>query len=199
MRDAGVFSTLVLKSGYWQIPLDPDNEKYTAFATPTGGTFQFRVIAFGLYGAPGTSQRLMSQETLIGYIGRFCKVYIDDIFLYSWNMKNRLWHLTLVIDRLHLYGWTVNVEKRHFGVKHLEYQGYVVTVAGNDANPSYVVAIAKTLPITTKKQLQSLLGTCNWLKEYVPHFAILIAPLTDLTENKKFSVDRSSTESIRGR
>ncbi|CAB0037208.1 unnamed protein product [Trichogramma brassicae] len=44
LGEATVFSTLDLKSGYWQIPMAPEAGKYTAFTTPTGGAYQFRVM-----------------------------------------------------------------------------------------------------------------------------------------------------------
>ncbi|CAB0041770.1 unnamed protein product [Trichogramma brassicae] len=42
LGDAQVFTTLDLKSGYWQIPMDEEAKPYTAFTTPTGRTYQFR-------------------------------------------------------------------------------------------------------------------------------------------------------------
>ena len=48
VKDVGtakIFTTLDLKHGYWQIPLTERAKSCTAFATPDGGLYQWRVMA----------------------------------------------------------------------------------------------------------------------------------------------------------
>ena len=68
-----VFSTLSAKSGYWQIPMDPQSAVKTAFTTRMA-CMSFTVMPFGLSNAPATFQRLM-QRILAG----ICSVYIDNM------------------------------------------------------------------------------------------------------------------------
>ena len=52
---AQVFSVLDLRSGFWQIPLDPETKHKTAFVTHHG-IFQFNRLPFGLRNAPTLSK-----------------------------------------------------------------------------------------------------------------------------------------------
>jgi len=47
MKDASIFTTLDLKSGYWQIPVDKADRPKTAFAC-SEGQYQFKRMPFGL-------------------------------------------------------------------------------------------------------------------------------------------------------
>lgn len=68
------FTSLDAAMGYWQIPVHPDDVKYTAVITQAG-LFEFVRMPFGLSNAPATYQRLM--DTILAEVIRegFCCVY----------------------------------------------------------------------------------------------------------------------------
>ncbi|GES85709.1 retroviral-like aspartic protease 1 [Rhizophagus clarus] len=70
------FTTLDLASGYWQIKVKAEDQEKTAFITKFG-TYEFKVIPFGLCNAPATFQRTM--DRVLGNLkGKFVMVYLDD-------------------------------------------------------------------------------------------------------------------------
>jgi Reverse transcriptase (RNA-dependent DNA polymerase) len=58
LQDSSWFSTLDLRSGFWQVRLNPCDADKPAFITRRG-CFRFKVLSFGLVGATSTFQRLM--------------------------------------------------------------------------------------------------------------------------------------------
>jgi len=61
LREARYISSLDLKDGYGQIPLEKSSRQYTAFTVPDKGLFQWRVMPFGLHSASATLQRVLDQ------------------------------------------------------------------------------------------------------------------------------------------
>jgi hypothetical protein len=54
-----IFTTLDLTSGFWQMQLDEDLQKLTAFTIPVKGQFHWIRSLMGLLGCPASFQRLM--------------------------------------------------------------------------------------------------------------------------------------------
>lgn len=80
----------------------------TAFATPDSAAYEFNVMPFGLEDAPTTFQKLMAQDVLVGYLRKLAIAYLDDIIIYSRNLKEYKRHLQLVMERLEQHGLRLN-------------------------------------------------------------------------------------------
>lgn len=178
--DSTVFTTLDLKNGYWQVPLHPDSRDYTAFSDTEGVNYRFKVMPFGLKNATGTFQTLMSRTVLHGLINECCRVYLDDIIIYSKNREEHLGHLDLVLERLSLHGLTCALKKCSFGRNQVQYLGHTITPGRNETQSNHIEAIQSAPTPTSRKDLQRFLGVCGWVREYVPHYSEITAPLTNL-------------------
>ena len=76
------YSIIDLKSGYWQVKVNPEDREKTAFSVPGGGHWNFEVMPFGLCNAGATFQRLM-EKILSNLFWKICMVYLDDIIVLS--------------------------------------------------------------------------------------------------------------------
>ena len=54
LHGARWLSTLDLKSGYWQVPIQERDKEKTAFHTSSGQLFEFDQVPYGLCNAPAT-------------------------------------------------------------------------------------------------------------------------------------------------
>ncbi len=104
-----MFSTLDLKSGYWQMEMETDSIHKTAFVT-SAGLFEFLQLPFGLKNGAASFQRLM-EHILRAFKLRCCLVYIDDVVMYSQNELEHLQHLNQVFKCLHDAGLTFNLKQ----------------------------------------------------------------------------------------
>ena len=82
LHGARWFSTLDLKSGYWQVPIMERDKEKTAFRTSSGQLYEFNQVPFGLCNAPATFSRLMDR-VLSGLHRETCFFYLDDIIVFS--------------------------------------------------------------------------------------------------------------------
>ncbi len=93
-----MFSTIDIKSAFWEVELHEVSKDMTAFFTPTGH-YRFKRMPFGLTNSPLTYMRLMN-TVLHGLIGNTANVFLDDILIVSPTKEEHFKKLDLVFSRL---------------------------------------------------------------------------------------------------
>ena len=182
---AKFLTTLDLARGYWQVPMVPGSREKTAFVTEQG-LFQFTVMPFGLQGAPATFQRMM--DRLIAGMGGFCAAYLDDLVVYSESWEEHLQHLGRVLSCLREAGLTAKPSKCQFAMDQCVYLGHMVGNGTVRPEVSKVEAVQRWPVPETKKQVRAFLGLTGYYRKFIPQYASVAAPLTDLT--RKFAPTR---------
>ena len=92
-----------LRSGFWQVAIDPRDADKTAFVTRKG-QFRFRVLTFGLANSPSIFQRLMNM-VLAGLNWDVCLVYIDDVIVMGKSFEDHVRNVAQVFQRLRQAGF----------------------------------------------------------------------------------------------
>ena len=104
------FSTLDLKSGYWQVELEKEANPLTAFTVGPLGFWECKCMPLGLTNAPATFQRLM--ESCLGELHlNWCIIYLDDIIVFSRIPKEHIHRLRAVFEKLKAAGFEIKALK----------------------------------------------------------------------------------------
>ena len=173
------FSTLDLKSGYWQVELQENCKPYTAFTVGPLGFFECNRMPFGLKNAPATFQRLM--QNMLGDLhlkGVVC--YIDDIVIYSKTEEEHRELLKEVFKRLRQAGLKLSPKKCHFMQRKIKCLGHIISEEGISCDPDKTSAVASWPVPTCVKDLQKFLGFTGFYRRFIQDYAKIAKPITQL-------------------
>nr|GEZ96345.1 reverse transcriptase domain-containing protein [Tanacetum cinerariifolium] len=127
-------------SGYFQIPIDPQDQEKTTFTCPYG-TFTYYRMPFGLCNAPGTFQR-NSFETCLSHLDKMLKWCEDTSLCLNW-------------------------EKSHFMVKEGIVLGHKISKNVIEVDKAKVDVIAKLPHPTIVKCIRSFLGHAGFYRRFI--------------------------------
>lgn len=171
-----------LYSGYHQIRMDDDSIEITTFTTKFGN-YQFKVMPFGLTGAPATFQREMNR-ILFPLIGKCVYNFIDDILIYSKTVEEHLVHIKQVLEIFKEHKLKINIEKCCFMQTEVEVLGHKVTDQGLKPIDEKVKSIREWKAPTNVHELRSFLGAIGYYRKFIDQYAKTSAPLCKLLRKK---------------
>jgi hypothetical protein len=139
------------------------------------GLFQFNVMPFGLYNAPGTFQRMMD-GILREDLYKDVTVYLDDVLTFGNTLDQTLnsWekHLGKIVNA----GLKCKPRKCKILPDKLEFLGHVLSADGITADTSKIDKIRQWPMPAARVEMQSFLGLCNYYHKYIAKYAEAAKP-----------------------
>ena len=166
-KNGQFFSTLDAKSGYWTKKLSSESQLLTAFNTPFK-KYCFVRLPFGL----SVSSEIFCEQmdkALAGIPGTFpCA---DDVKVQGSTEERHDLHLLETVAKARAAGIKFNPDKCHIKKQKISYFGRIVSPYGVSPCPKKVNAVLNMSPPNNKQELQSFLGTVNFLATFIPNLA----------------------------
>ena len=131
---AGVFWSLDLASGYWQIPVAVEDRHKTAFCPLDGGLYDCLKMPFGLPNAPPKFQRNMN-NIFKDYLFKHVLIYLDDLLTFSKSPDEHLEHLEKVLRVLCKAGLRLKPKENNLFRTEVHYLGHVINKEGIQPKP----------------------------------------------------------------
>ena len=175
---ARYFTALDLIQGYHQLHVHETDTWKTAITTPFG-LFEWLVIPFGLSGAPGHFQSVMSE--LFGPLTEYRSYVVnllDDLLIFSNTWEEHIPHIKSVLEKLNHHQFYLNLRKCFLAQYSVVYVGQKIGCGTREADPSKVQALLNLPTPKTATAIRSLLGIANYLSPYIPKYGEMVAPFT---------------------
>ncbi|KAL4583040.1 hypothetical protein LXL04_007604 [Taraxacum kok-saghyz] len=185
LHGAKVFSKIDLRAGYHQIRVAAKDVYKTAFRT-IDGHYEFQVMPFGLTNAPATFQSAMN-DLFRPVLCKFVVVFFDDILVYSPSLSIHYEHLTFVFQQLLNNHYRAKASKCLFAVDEIPFLGHIITTNGVKADPEKITAIQQWAKPHSFTTLRAFLGLTGYYRRFVPSYAHIAAPLTDILKQPLFN------------
>ncbi|GJP51444.1 hypothetical protein CLOM_g10605, partial [Closterium sp. NIES-68] len=113
--------------------------------------------------------------------GECVVVYMDDILIYSLDMKQHVEHLRRVFEILRRERFYVKLSKSEFALEKVQFLGHMVSAQGVHIDPKKIFEAIRTWKTPENvKELQQFLVFASYYNRFVPQYTKIAAPLTNL-------------------
>lgn len=174
-----VFSSMDLKSGFWQLELDEESSLLTTCMTPCG-RYKFNRVPFGISCIPELFQKKMVQ--IFGDI-KGVTIYFDDFSVSGKTDEEHDAAMAEVIKRARANNITFNCEKMQYKRKEITFMGHIISEGSIRVNAKNKESISNMQTPVDKDGVHRFLGLLKYVTRFIPNLSKETAGLRNLTQN----------------
>lgn len=161
------FTHLDLHQGYYNVELDPDSRKYTAF---NSDQYQMTRMPMGLKTSPSSFSRMMTMAmTVLTY--EKCLVYLDDLICFGKNLDDHNKNLQDIFEKLRNVNLKLNPSKCDFLKKNILYLGHVVSASGILPDPEKTKVVQNYPVPKSTDEVKRFVAFVNYYRKFIQNFA----------------------------
>lgn len=201
-----VLDKLAGKKYYWsvdvssffnQIEVEPESAQYLAFVMPGGAKYEFQRVPFGCKNAPAWAQQQLREALQEDESTRSLINFIDDITYGTNDMEDAVTKYRALLQFCCSHRLKLKRSKCVLGVPAVKALGFVLNHQGKWIDPERVMALLKLPPSRGVKELRHLLGSFNFVRQWLSGSADMCAPLFDLLKkDAKFQWGPAQDEAL---
>ena len=114
-------------------------------------------------------------------ISNFAAAYVDDMGVHSMEWSLHMEHLVAYLTTMRNANLTLKLKKSAFAKPEIKMVGHYVGSGNHRPDPEKTLVLQHLEKPTDKTALRRALGMFSYFRSYVPDFARIARPLTDLT------------------
>lgn len=173
------FSKLDLSQSYYQLSLDKESRKYTAFTVDK--MYQLKRCPMGLKTSPSVFSRLMT-IAMAGLNYKSCLIYLDDCIAIGNSLENHNKNLIKILERFRQVNLKLNPLKCEFLRKEIVYLGHKITSDGIYPDPSKIESIQNYPRPQNADDVKRFVAFANYYRRFIRNFANIAYPLNALSK-----------------
>ena len=105
---------------------------------------------------------------------------MDDIVVHSNEFDRHLMDLEKFLQVIKHSGFTLNINKCHFAQSKVKFVGHIIGSRERSPDPDKVSTVKDMKIRETKKEVRRMIELFSYFRDYIPNFAKIAKPLTDL-------------------
>ncbi|KAI1002669.1 hypothetical protein K3495_g5530 [Podosphaera aphanis] len=194
LAKAKIFTKLDVIAVFNRIRVRHEDEWLTAFTT-RWGSYQYKVMPFGLCNAPSTFQRYIN-NALHEYLDRFCSADLDDILIWGETLEEHVEHVKKVPQRMREKDLFADLSKCEFHVVEVKFLGMIISTEGIKMDLAKIKAIMEWELPTTVTGVLGFLGLTGYYRRFIKNHSSIVLPLTASTKGLPHSKGKNTKINI---